>query len=551
MSAGGSLLKLGEAEALEVIERVASNDEGWRNDRSKSYRVASTSDFDRMDTMSKQLDFLTDKLGYMGTRQVGTEMQQGIEDVNYVHQGGNNRNFNNYRPNQGGGNYNHYGNKVHPNLSYGNPNNALQPPPGFQVSDGQIIEPKKDELKDVLMAFMKQTRECMKDSNKRLVQVEANVNDLNIHMNSIDNQMSQISQAVGIQHQPGQFPSQTVVNPKDFVEEVVEEEEPVEEVPPPKASTVIPAPPAEVKIPFPQRVQKKKLDDHFSRFLDIFRKVHINIPLIEALQQMPKYGKFLKEVIAQKTSWGQVDTINLTENCSALLQRKLPAKLKDPGSFTVDCLIRGYKVENALCDLGTSINLMPLSVFKQLNIGTLKPTSATLQMADRSVVYPEGIVEDLLIKVGEFIFPIDFMVLDMEEDKGVPLLLGRPFLATAEANINVKNGELTIFMGEESQTFSHKPRSMDGRNEECKVVRLKHQVITEEGGSSAVRKVKQKDFYDLHMEMMASTNSKPIAWIDADHSCPSPVHSVIITEPPRMGVKYQLLPREERQLLQH
>ncbi|XP_042008931.1 uncharacterized protein LOC121757453 [Salvia splendens] len=319
----------------------------------------------------------------------------------------------------------------------------------------------------------------MKDSNKRLVQVEANVNDLNIHMKSIDNQMSQISQAVGIQHQPGQFPSQTVVNPKDckdckaiilrsgksyegptmpaenekisqeetVVEEVVEEEEPVEEVLPPKASTVIPASPAEVKIPFPQRVQKKKLDDHFSRFLDIFIKVHINIPLIEALQQIPKYGKFLKEVIAQKTSWGQVDTINLTENCSALLQRKLPAKLQDPVSFTVDCLIRGYKVENALCDLGASINLMPLSVFKQLNIGTLKPTSATLQMADRSVAYPEGIVEDLLIKVGEFIFSIDFMVLDMEEDKGVPLLLGRPFLATAEANINVKKGELTIFMG--------------------------------------------------------------------------------------------------------
>ncbi|XP_042045655.1 uncharacterized protein LOC121791905 [Salvia splendens] len=332
----------------------------------------------------------------MGTRRVGTEMQQGVEDVTYVHQGGNNRNFNNYHPIQGGGNYNHYGNKVHPNLSYGDLNNALQLPPGFQVSDGQIIEPKKDELEDVLTTFMKQTGECMKDSNKRLVQVEANLNDLNIHMKSIDNQICQISQAVRIQ---GQFPSQTVVNSKDckdckaiilrsgksyegptmpaekekisqeeiVIEEVVEEEEPVEEVPPPKVSTVIPAPPAEVKISFPQRVQKKKLDDHFSRFLGIFRKVHVNIPLIEALQQMPKYGKFLKEVIAQKTSWGQ---------------------LKDPGSFTVDCLIRGYKVENALCDLGASINLMPLSVFKQLNIGTLKPTSATLQMADRSVAYP-------------------------------------------------------------------------------------------------------------------------------------------------------------------
>ncbi|XP_042027804.1 uncharacterized protein LOC121774949 [Salvia splendens] len=413
-----------------------------------------------MDAISKQLEFITDKLGYMGTSQVGTEMQQGVEDVNYVHQGGNNRNFNNYRPNQGGGNYNHYGNKVHPNLSYGNPNNALQPPPGFQVSNGQIVEPKKDELKDVLMAFMKQTGECMKDSNKRLVQVEANVNDLNNHMKSIDNQISQISQAVGIQHQPGQFPSQTVVNPKDFkdcktinlrsgksyegptmptekegiskeervVEEVVEEEEAVEEVPPPKASTVIPAPPAEIKIPFPQRVQKKKLDDHFSRFLDIFRKVHINIPLVEALQQMPSYAKFLKEVISKKRRWVEHETVNLTESCSAIIQKKLPAKMKDPGSFTISCIVGDSQVGKALCDLGASINLMPFSFFQKLKIGTLRPTTITLQMADRSVSYPRGIVEDILVKVNNFIFPVDFVVLDMEEDRHVPLILGRPFL---------------------------------------------------------------------------------------------------------------------------
>ncbi|XP_042022905.1 uncharacterized protein LOC121770193 [Salvia splendens] len=493
MSAGGSLLKLGEAEALEVIERVASNDDGWRNDRSKSYRVASTSDFDRMDTISKQLEFLTDKLGYMGTRQVGTEMQQGVEDVNYVYQGGNSRNFNNYRPNLGGGNYNHYGNKVHPNLSYGNPNNALQPPPGFQVSDGQIIEPKKDELKDVLMAFMKQTGECMKDSNKRLVQVEANVNALNIHMKSIDNQMSQVSQAVGIQHQPGQFPSQTVVNPKDckdckainlrsgksyegptmpaekekisqeetVVEEVVEEKEPVEEVPPPKASTVIPAPPTEVKIPFPQRVQKKKLDDHFSRFLDIFRKVNINIPLVEALQQMPTYAKFLKDVLSKKKKWTDYETVNISENCSAIIQKKLPAKLKDPGSFNISCVIGNDRQTKALCDLGASINFMPLSFFRKMKtffrkmkIGTLKPTTITLQMADRTVTYPKGIVEDVLVMVHDFIFPVDFLVLDMEEDVNVPLIMGRPFLATGKALIDVAKGELTLHMGNKRHILS-------------------------------------------------------------------------------------------------
>ena len=189
MSAGGSLLWLGENEALEVIERVASNDDGWKNERSKTFRVASASDVDKMDMMSKQLDFLTSKFSSMETEPTGLES----EEVNYVHQGGNNRNFkNNYRHHQGSGNFNSFGNKAHPNLSYGNPHNALQPPPGFQVSNGQIIEPKKNELGDVLMTFMKQTGEIMANSDKRLKQVETDVQSLGIHMKSIDTHMSQI-----------------------------------------------------------------------------------------------------------------------------------------------------------------------------------------------------------------------------------------------------------------------------------------------------------------------------------------------------------------------
>ncbi|XP_042041311.1 uncharacterized protein LOC121786748 [Salvia splendens] len=222
------------------------------------------------------------------------------------------------------------------------------------------------------------------------------------------------------------------------VEEVVEEEEePVEEVPPPKASTVIPAPPAEVKIPFPQRVQKKKLDDHFSRFLDIFRKVNINIPLVEALQQMPTYAKFLKDVLSKKKKWTDYETVNISENCRAIIQKKLPAKLKDPGSFNISCVIGNDRQTKALCDLGASINLMPLSFFRKMKIGTLKPTTITLQMADRTVTYPKGIVEDVLLMVHDFIFPVDFVVLDMEEDVNVPLILGRPFLATGKALIDV------------------------------------------------------------------------------------------------------------------
>ncbi|XP_042056411.1 uncharacterized protein LOC121800997 [Salvia splendens] len=491
---------------MEVIEELASNDEGWRNERSKVHRVASTTDHDPMSALSDKLDALTMKFDCIAMGQPSQEPQGKMGDVNYVNQGDNNRYFNNHRPNFQGGGYNQFRNKWHPNLSYGNPNNALQPPPGFTVTDGVVNDPKKMTTEDILKSFMLQSNKLMEQNNQRMEKVETDVQSMATHLKNIDTQISQISQTVYEAPSLPATTSDTVLEPKAAVAEKEKEAE--------KENT---GTTSGVKVSFPQVLnQKKKKDEQFTRFLDIFKKVHVNIPLIDALQQMPKYAKFLKECSAAKET-----------DCQA----------EGSWKFTVDCLIGGYKVENALCDLGASINLMPLSVFKQMNIGTLKPTSATLQMADRYVVYPEGIVEDLLIKVGEFIFPVDFMVLDMEEDKEFPLLLGRPFLATAEANINVKKGELTIFMGKESQTFSQKPRSMDGRTEECKVVRLKHQETTEEGGSSAVRKVKQKDFCELHMEMMASTDSEPIAWIDADHSRPSPVHAVITTEPPRMGGK--------------
>ena len=121
---------------------------------------------------------------------------------------------------------------------------------------------------------------------------------------------------------------------------------------------------------------------------------------------------------------------NLSEQCSAIIQRKLPEKLKDPGSFTIPCSIEGHTIEKALCDLGASINLMPSSILNKLDIGDLTPTSISLQMADRSIAFPRGILEDVLVKIDKFIFLVEFVVLDMEEDRDVPIILGRLFLAT-------------------------------------------------------------------------------------------------------------------------
>ena len=128
--------------------------------------------------------------------------------------------------------------------------------------------------------------------------------------------------------------------------------------------------------------------------------------------------------------------------------------MKDPGSFTIPYSIGKYEFKKALCDLRASINLMPLLVVQRLCLGELTPTKITLQMADRSMAQPEGVLEDVLVKVGKFIFPVDFVVMKMEEDNQVSLLLGRPFLATGAASIDVQKGELTLRVGNEAVHFN-------------------------------------------------------------------------------------------------
>ena len=128
--------------------------------------------------------------------------------------------------------------------------------------------------------------------------------------------------------------------------------------------------------------------------------------------------------------------------------------MKDPGSFTIPYSIGKYEFKKALCDSGASINLMPLSVVQRLSLGELTLTAITLQMAGRSMAQPEGVLEDVLVKVGKVLFTIDFVIMKMEEDTQVPFLLGRPFLATGAALIDVQKGELTLRVGNEAVHFN-------------------------------------------------------------------------------------------------
>ena len=155
---------------------------------------------------------------------------------------------------------------------------------------------------------------------------------------------------------------------------------------------------------------------------------------------MPNYAKFLKDILNRKKKIVEEGIVNLTATYSAVSQRSLPAKMKDPGSFTIPYSIGKYEFKKALCDSGASINLMPLSVVQRLSLGELTPTTIILHMADRSMAQPEGVLEDVLVKVGKFIFLVDFVVMKMEEENQAPLLLGRPFLVTGAASIDVKKG---------------------------------------------------------------------------------------------------------------
>ena len=169
---------------------------------------------------------------------------------------------------------------------------------------------------------------------------------------------------------------------------------------------------------------------------------------------MPNYAQFLKEILSKKKKIDEEVIVNLTATCSAVIQRSLPEKMKDPGSFTIPCSIWKYEFKKALCDSGASINLMPLSVVHRLSLGELLPTTITLQMADRFMEQLEGFLEYVLVKVGKFIFLVDFVIMKMEEDTQVPMLLGRPFLATGAALIDVQKGELTLRVGDEAVHFN-------------------------------------------------------------------------------------------------
>ncbi|GKA29241.1 reverse transcriptase domain-containing protein [Tanacetum coccineum] len=216
--------------------------------------------------------------------------------------------------------------------------------------------------------------------------------------------------------------------------------------------------PHQPPIPYPSRLNKEKLqgkaDIQIHNFLQMFKKIYFNISFAKALAHMSKFAKMVKDLLSNKEKLLELANTPLNENYTGVLHKKLPEKLGDTGRFLIPCDFYGLESCMALVDLGASINLMPLSVWKTLSLPELTPTQMNLELATQTVVYPAGIAEDVFIQVGKFTFPADFVVVDYDVDPRVPLILGRPFLRTDHALVDVHGEELTLRVGDEKLVFN-------------------------------------------------------------------------------------------------
>ncbi|GJR97588.1 reverse transcriptase domain-containing protein [Tanacetum coccineum] len=243
----------------------------------------------------------------------------------------------------------------------------------------------------------------------------------------------------------GPLPSNTVANPKGDLKAIttrsdVSYDGPL--IPSPYSSTPKPvnAPKPKPNLPYPLRLNNEKLrerDDHqMMKFLQIFRSLHFDLSFTDALLYMPKFASTFKNLLSNKEKLFELANTPVNENCSAVILKKLLKKLGDPGKFIISCNFPKIVECLALADLGASINLMPLSIWRKLSLPELTPTQMILELADRSTTRPTGIAEDVFVRVGKFHFPADFVVVDYVVDPRVPLILGRPFLRTARALID-------------------------------------------------------------------------------------------------------------------
>ncbi|GJR28217.1 reverse transcriptase domain-containing protein [Tanacetum coccineum] len=394
---------------------------------------------------------------------------------------------NRYNQNQGQGNNFNQGSNFHGNQGFHVQNNHAQnfqnqgfQNQHFQVPNNQVQQEFSNEFSsykrtnDQMMRNMQNQINSLKGDFKNEIQNTMNsqqavlMNQQNVFQTNLQNMLSGFFQNQA--STSGTLPSNTIPNPKGemkaittrsgvayegpsiptnpspkkVVERETEETRDNEQtnfqgttthIPPPVNPIMIPEPDVpktlpKPNIPYPSRLDNQKLHEKDSyqkeKIFQMFQDLRFDISFADALFLMPRFAPTIRNLLISKEKLLELAKISLNENCSAMLLKKL----RDPDKFLIPCNFLGMDVCHALADLGTSINLMPLSIWKKLSLPELTPTRMTLELADRSITHPKGLSKDVYVKVGKFHFPTDFVVVDFVADPRVPLILGRSFLRT-------------------------------------------------------------------------------------------------------------------------
>ncbi|XP_050888731.1 uncharacterized protein LOC127093876 [Lathyrus oleraceus] len=266
----------------------------------------------------------------------------------------------------------------------------------------------------------------------------ANQKSTDAAIKNIEMQVGQLSKQLADQHK-GNFFANTQDNPKEH------------------CKCILTRSGRKIDMGIGDEVEEEEIKDnsrHYARFLDIFSQLQINIPYYEALEQMPTYEKFMKGILTNKRRYIDQETITLDASCSIIIQRTLPQKESDPGKVTLPVIKGNIYIGKGLIDLGSIINLIPLSIVKRLGSIELKTTRMTMQLANKSITHPHGVAEDVLVKMDKFLFPVDFVVIEMEEEDDAPLILGRTFMNTARMMIDIDDGVIKVRVQDEEACFN-------------------------------------------------------------------------------------------------
>ncbi|KAG7564140.1 Aspartic peptidase domain superfamily [Arabidopsis suecica] len=380
------------------------------------------------------------------------------------------------------------------------------PSPGFVPQQQQTSSASDSELRQMLQQLLQGQASGSMEIAKKLAEmnnkIDISYNDLNIKVEALTSKVRYMEGQTGSTSAPKiiGLPGKSIQNPKEYAtanaitishnrelptrhahnsitadsevqdgedfcqnedsaEKATEEpildpytRSPAQEAPPsveqPAATNtkkqVFVPPPYKPPLPYPGRFKKVLIQKYKALLDEQLKDLEKIMPLADCLALIPDSHKYVKDMITERIKEVQGKVV-LSHECSAIIQTKIiPKKLGDPGSFTLPCSLGPLSFSKCLCDLGASISLMPLSVAKRLGFSKYKSCNISLILADRSVRLPHGLLEDLPIKIGNVEIPTDFIVLEMDEEPTDPLILGRPFLATVGAVIDVKKGKIDL-----------------------------------------------------------------------------------------------------------